>query len=70
MFLYDWIIKPFSEENKGPRTLFKARKVAGSTYKHIKKVEQYEIVMSFFLSSLLSHENEEFLYLVCIKVHL
>ena len=50
MFFYDGVIKSFSEENNVPRTLFKARKVAGSTYKHINKVEQYEILMSFFYS--------------------
>ena len=31
---YNWMKKLFSEENKVPRTLFEARKVAGSaTYK-------------------------------------
>ena len=40
-FSHKWINKLFSEENKVPRTLFEARKAAGST-----KYKQYEIVLS------------------------
>ena len=45
--IHKWVNKLFSEENKVPRTLYEARKVAGSaTYKQ-SKVKQYEIVLSF-----------------------
>ena len=35
-FIHNWVNKLFLEENKVPRTLFEARKVAGSaTYKQV-----------------------------------
>ena len=64
LFCY-WVNKLFSEENKVPRTLLEARKVAGSaTY----KVSEYEAVLSFKLRlfvQLFSHEHKDSLF-VCL----
>ena len=44
-YFHIWIYKPSLDENKVPRTLFEARKVAGSA--KYKQVKQYEAVLSF-----------------------
>ena len=64
LFCY-WVNKLFSEENKVPRTLLEAGKVAGSaTY----KVSEYEAVLSFkfrLFVQLFSHEHKDSLF-VCL----
>ena len=56
-FFYMWINKPFSEENKVPRTLFEARQVAGSaTYNQSETVWLSCPIRSVCL---FSHENKE-----------
>ena len=50
LFLNDWINKLFSEENKVPRTLFGARRVAGSAkYFNIWFVSYFKV--GFFIHS-------------------
>ena len=48
---HNWINKLFTEKKKFPRTLFEARKVAGSaTYKQIKTVWNLSFKISFSYS--------------------
>ena len=64
-FFHKWIIKLFSEDNKVPRTLVEARKVAGSAkHKQNKTVGKLCCPLeSVCLFSLISHSAEKSLFI-------
>ena len=60
---HDWINKLFSEDDKVPRTLFVARKVAGSaTYKQRETIWNYIVLQGQFVYQ--SRKQREFVYYV------
>ena len=54
-------------ENKLPKTLLEARKVAGAaTYKHINTYPSTPFEVSLFIQFIRSLKRREFVYLVCL----